>query len=630
MKKPKPTPVKPRLSPARARVFLAVTVFTPVAVLFALELGLRLFWAAGAMPLFGPSPEGHGAYRVARAEVARRYFPDEQFPPAPPHDVFAAAKPAHGFRIFVLGESSAAGFPFPRNGTFSRVLRDALRDVLPNDSVEVVNVGIAATNSYTMLDLANDVIAERPDAVLIYGGHNEYYGALGVGSSVRIAGSPALVRLYIRALHLRTVVLLRSVIAAARHAFAHQAPDDVTVASFMETVVRDQRIALGSTLFVAGERQFNENLRLLLGHFRNSRIPVFVGSLASNLRDQPPLASDGNAGPAGADAAFNGASAALARGDTAAARAGFVKARDLDVVRFRAPSSFNGIIRTAAALEGAVYVPIAEAFDSVAPGHIPGRELFLEHVHPTRDGYVLMASTFYQSLREAHFFGRQAQENRLASWAQYEERMALSPFDERVAYHTTQSITKRWPFVPVAKQVDYRGTYKAVTIGDSLALLVARGGMPWEQAKLLLTDHFITAVQTDSALLECRGLIRDAPLQAAPSEMVARALLLAGRESDAEPYLRSAYALQPSAMSTLSLATLAAHRRDFQTAIRFYLENLQLQPTAANTMYQLSLTYALAGDIVHARQYALQASAIQPDFPGLTEWMTQLRISPTH
>ena len=611
-------------------MFLAITIFTPVVVLCALELGLRLFWAAGAMPLFGPSPEDQGNYRVARADVARRYFPDEQFPPAPPHDVFAAAKPEHGFRVFVLGESSAAGFPFPRNGTFSRVLRDALHDVLPNDSVEVVNVGIAATNSYTMLDLANDVIAERPDAVLIYGGHNEYYGALGVGSSVRIAGSPALVRLYIRALHLRTVVLLRSVIGSARHAFTHQAPDDVTVASFMETVVRDQRIALGSTLFTAGERQFDENLRLLLKHFRNSRIPVFVGSLASNLRDQPPLASDGNAGPAGADATFTGAAAALARGDTIAARAGFAKARDLDVVRFRAPSSFNGIIRAAAAADGAVYVPVAEAFDSASPGHMPGRELFLEHVHPTRSGYVLMASAFYESLRAAHFLGRQAQENRLGSWAQYRERMALSPFDERVAYHTTQSIIKRWPFVPVAQQVDYRGTYKAVTLSDSLALLMARGGMPWEQAKTLLTERFISAAQTDSALLESRGLIRDAPLEAAPREMAARALLLAGREAEAETYLRSAYTLQPSVMSTLSLATLAAHRRDFPTAIRFYLENLQLQPTAVNTMYQLSLTYALAGDIVHARQYARQAAATQPDFPGLAEWMTQLRLSPAH
>ena len=112
--------------------------------------------------------------------------------------------------------------------------------------------------------------------------------------------------------------------------------------------------------------------------------------------------------------------------------------------------------------------------------------------------------------------------------------------------------------------------------------------------------------------------------------MAARALLLAGREAEAESYLRSAYALQPSAMSTLSLATLAANRRDFATAIRLYLESLQLQPKAANTMYQLSLTYALAGDIVRARQYAQQAAATQPDFPGLAEWMTQLRVPPAH
>src|ERR1019366_9354225 len=100
--------------------------------------------------------------------------------------------------LFVMGESSAAGFPYPPNGTFARVIRDALTDVLPADTVEVVNLGMAATNSYTIADLAHDVIDQKPDAVLIYGGHNEYYGALGAGSIETLGSYPSFVRLYLR------------------------------------------------------------------------------------------------------------------------------------------------------------------------------------------------------------------------------------------------------------------------------------------------------------------------------------------------------------------------------------------------------------------------------------------------
>ena len=198
-------------------------------------------------------------------------------PPSPPHDAFAREKPANGFRVFVLGESATAGFPYPHNGTFSRILRDALHDVLPADSVEVVNLGIPATNSYQMLDLVDEVIAEHPDAVLIYAGHNEYYGALGVGSTVRVASSPALVRMYLRAMHWRVPALLNAAVAALRRRVSPPPTGDVAVASFMETVVADQDIRTGSLRLHAGERQFEGNMVRLLARLRAAGVPTFVG-----------------------------------------------------------------------------------------------------------------------------------------------------------------------------------------------------------------------------------------------------------------------------------------------------------------------------------------------------------------
>ena len=167
------------LSRRKGLIFSVITLLFPLAFLILLELGLRAARYGGETPLFEAPEKLHGRYLVPGRRVAARYFPRAKSPPTPPVDAFLVKKPTHGMRIFVMGESAAAGFPYPANAALSNVVHDALQDVLPNDTIEVVNLGIAATNSYTIADLAPEVIAQHPDAILIYAGHNEYYGALG-------------------------------------------------------------------------------------------------------------------------------------------------------------------------------------------------------------------------------------------------------------------------------------------------------------------------------------------------------------------------------------------------------------------------------------------------------------------
>nr|MDQ3081829.1 SGNH/GDSL hydrolase family protein [Gemmatimonadota bacterium] len=200
---------RPPLSRRKAIAFLAVTLSLPFVLFAILEMGLRAADYGGDMPAFEAAASSP-SLRVPSSRLGRRYFPREQYPPSPPGDLFLASKPANSMRIFVLGESSTAGFPYSANGTFSRLLRDVLTDVLPDDTVEVVNLGMAATNSYTIADLADEVVAEHPDAVMIYGGHNEYYGALGAGSTESLGSFPGIVRIYLKLQHLKTFLLLRN------------------------------------------------------------------------------------------------------------------------------------------------------------------------------------------------------------------------------------------------------------------------------------------------------------------------------------------------------------------------------------------------------------------------------------
>jgi len=120
--------------------------------------------------------------QVLNPDIVKKYFTSINFNPTTSEDEFDIHKKANAFRVFVLGESSAEGFPYSPMGSFPRYIRRRLELVYPNTPVEVNDPGMTAIRSYTLLDLLPGVLDQDPDLILIYAGHNEYYGALGVGS----------------------------------------------------------------------------------------------------------------------------------------------------------------------------------------------------------------------------------------------------------------------------------------------------------------------------------------------------------------------------------------------------------------------------------------------------------------
>ena len=609
----------------RYALFLGVTLAFPLLLLVGIELALRVANPDGGLPLFVRAPAGNGDYLIANASVGKRWFAGIDHPPTPAHEVFAREKPNRAFRVFVLGESAAAGFPYPRNAEFSRLLRDVLRDVLPGDSVEVINLAIAATNSFAVLDMAKEVAAQHPDAVLIYAGHNEYYGALGAASRVTVPGGVTAVRLYLRLLRLRSVLALRNGIARVMSRGKEQ-NGDPEAASLMEILARDRQIPLGGSRYEVGAHQFESNLDATCRLFKREGIPVFVGSLASNLKDQPPFAASANATRGSADSVFAAARTAFAAGDSVRADSLFTRARDLDVVRFRAPSEFNRIIRRVTASIGAIYVPVAEAFAAGSPGGVPGSNIFLEHVHPTSAGQALIGRVFFESLLHSGTLGRQADTTRLRSWDAYARGTDLTPFDERIAYHTTRTLKSRWPFVPMSEQVDYRGKYVPANLLDSLAFAVSAGAR-WEIAKFRLGEDYERRMQFDSAVAEYAGLARDAPLSNEPWLFVARAFGRAGKMAEAEDALKRAVAIRPTPTALNVLGTRAAQRRELPTAISYFERSLTLEPAQPQALYELSLAYAMSRNIGAARETALRLSRVAPNYPRLPELLRALQFA---
>jgi tetratricopeptide (TPR) repeat protein len=194
-----------------------------------------------------------------------------------------------------------------------------------------------------------------------------------------------------------------------------------------------------------------------------------------------------------------------------------------------------------------------------------------------------------------------------------------------VVRHTVNTLTTRWPFVPATRRGDYRTTYRPADVFDSLAFQVSRGAS-WEMGKVRLAADYERRGQFELAAAEYRGLVRDAPFFEEPLRLLGRALLGAGEEHEAEVALERAIRIQPTTYTANTLAALALRRRDLPRGIALLRQSLALQPNQPQALHQLSLAYALAGDVRNARETALRLRQMAPAFPGLAQWLQSLGV----
>ena len=161
----------------------------PLSALGGVELILRSVNYGPDLSLFATEVIGGRAYYIMNPDVKARYFTQVEFSPTTSADYFPVEKQEGTFRIFCLGGSTTVGFPYGYAGSFPLHLRERLRRMFPDRNIEVINLGMTATNSFTALDLATELPAYDPDLIVVYDGHNEFYGALGVASRESVGQS---------------------------------------------------------------------------------------------------------------------------------------------------------------------------------------------------------------------------------------------------------------------------------------------------------------------------------------------------------------------------------------------------------------------------------------------------------
>ncbi|HVW60767.1 MAG TPA: hypothetical protein VHC48_12040, partial [Puia sp.] len=510
---------QPKYTNGRLRLFKWISILLPFLLLALVEIGLRVFHYGADLHLFVEYPADKD-YLVLNPAASKRYFTNQANATTGNIEPFKKEKDEGTMRIFVLGESTTIGYPYFHNGSFHRWMQYRLMHDYPDKRFEVINISLTAVNSYTVLGFAREVVDYQPDAILIYTGHNEYYGALGVGSTDRIGGARWLVNLLLLLRQLRIVQWMTNTYEHAAGLFRSHGTGSPRTR--MEGMVANEKIPYGSKLYQRGIDQFKENMDETLHLLDQRHIPVFISNLVSNEKDLSPFISiaadsakyavfiknyaegkrafDKNdwttaykyfRAAEGIDSMYAQCNYYLGRltlrqGDPGQAKAWFSRAEELDALRFRAPSPMNNIIPKLAAQYKSIHlVDARSAFEARSEYGIIGDELLLEHIHPNIYGYALLSDAFYRAMKAAGMFAGNSVDVTPLTLEELRHSMPILEMDSLIGEYKIGKLKKSWPFNQGAggtSTPDSAAVPPVASIEARLAYSVVFENLNWEDA----------------------------------------------------------------------------------------------------------------------------------------------------
>lgn len=420
-------------------------LFASIAVLLffgGLELGLALFGVEPLISGIDPFQGFSDRVRVYELDAERGvYFsPRRAVAHSFNYQEFAAAKPDNGLRIFVLGGSSAYGFPWGAQVAFPAVLGRALQSVREDRLVESINAAAMSYGSHRLRVLTPELLSHDPDLLVIYGGHNEFVERSFYRDMLerpqRLDPFRALIHEW------RTY----SVVARGFRSLATQEQrEGRTTAELLGLDVdREYATDVDEPQRAEARDRFEENLHAILELARAEKVPVLLCTVPSNLRGWRPnqsafgrestaeerlraesllergrgdlerqqaaaaaetLERAAAVAPRHAGIRFFLGQAYLQLDRPGEARSALSAARDLDARPSRAIGSFNETLRSLAADEGVLLADIEHLFEERAAKGIPGFDLFEDYVHPNPRGHRLIAMEIWRTLLASGFGG---------------------------------------------------------------------------------------------------------------------------------------------------------------------------------------------------------------------------------
>lgn len=636
-------------------IFYISLLFIPVLFIVIFEMLLVLFNFGDDYQLFVED----GAYFRLNENYARKYFSSQDIAiPQLIDQTFLKEKDPNTIRIVCLGGSTTAGYPFEININFPYFMRRYLEDHLPGYTYEVINLGISAVNSHTVLDMCPDVAKMNPDFIIIYMGHNEFYGALGLASNEFLGSNRWLIKTILRLREYRSYQLWQRAVEQLFALIGSQGttePDQ----TLMAAMIGSDQIEPDGPVFGMTMKNFKANLNEILQFWRKQGVPVIISDLVSNLKDQFPLGTPvATLNDHLALEQLDQATTYYNRGDWDTcmklysellagdstnplfhyyladsyyqmesydrAYEHFVLARDFDRMPFRAPSAVNRIISRIAVEPLAHYVSVESHFRSLSPGGITDRSLFLEHVHPNARGYEELARVFLQKCLSLI-------NSRAVPIAEIHIPVDYTDLDVAIGEMKALNLLQQKPF-------DGKTGFIPTSISDPKIKEIAQAhvfnGLFWDGAHLQLGQHFQSQGKLDQAAREYLAILKFDGRHITALVRMGDMRFLDRQWAEAEHYYRQALSLSNTRdyiKAKLGKMYIASEQDEqgigvlSELLLRDRLESAQVIENRAELFYLLAIGLARQGQYEQARETVNSALAIDSQYVPAIELMNQLK-----
>lgn len=391
---------------------------------------------SSSIPLFVEETEPEGRKIMTTGGNKLIYFNRQQFP---------KDKAPGTYRVFCLGGSTTYGRPYNDMTSFAGWLRELLPAADDRHKWEVINAGGISYASYRVARLMKELSRYEPDLFIVYSGHNEFLEERTYGKLRDIPGP---------------VKEAASLLAGTRTWAAMSTA--LEHAGLLHEVKKEERVKLSgevNTILArsAGPERYSRDDKLrdqVLLHYRisiermadiarSAGADIIFVTPASNIKDSSPFKSQHTAGLSGEDRLkseemlsaalelirekswpealsvldealsldpryaelhYRRGKALFALGRDNEAAYAFRRARDEDVCPLRAVTPMLNVLAEAAEKKNAVLVDFIALIEHQLlseHGHnIPGREYFLDHVHPTIEGNKMLALQLIETMAD--------------------------------------------------------------------------------------------------------------------------------------------------------------------------------------------------------------------------------------
>ncbi|MBN1599476.1 MAG: tetratricopeptide repeat protein [Bacteroidales bacterium] len=590
-------------------IYNIILILFPILFFIIIELLLRLFHYGDSYKLFIDHPEKeYKSYYIINPEIGKKHF--RKFEHGfPPNDIFLKEKPDDCFRIFVMGSSTVMGFPYDKNLMFSRILHKRLEEAYPAKKIEIINTAITAQNSFSLLDYMPEILRQEPDAILIYAGHNEFYGAFGAGSNEAMSKNNKFTSLHLRLMKLRIYQLIQNSITGIAGVFGDTDTSADKRGTLMKRIVNKSNIIYKGELYNKGMEQYESNMRTMLTMASKKKVPVFISNLVCNVRDLPPFYSIDTLDLPAAIRVYNEAKNAENNGEYNKAKQLYYKAKDLDCVRFRASSEVNEIIEKLAEEYRLYFVPTLSYFEKASEHGLVGNNLLTEHVHPNISGYFLMAEAFYNEITKSKLIADNTNRFEVKSLPYFKSNYGYTLLDSLIGYHRIANLKHYWPFRDERDGIiDYRLIYRPVSVIDSLAFEVMRNPelIPAD-AHLTLAEAYTQRGNHLKAFKEFDAMVRINPYWADYYRGAALGAIQIQDLSLALEYFNKSLQYTENFYARFRAGEIYLIKNDLKNAIRYFRAayDLAAEDKKANVLAKLYIAYAydhqpdMAGQILN-------------------------------